>query len=128
MSAYTYKKNTLGSDMWKATEVAGLPPVAQQILASPLNSGLNTIATPHQLLISLNPVLGKEVGVRTICKTPMLNRLVMRVDKSIRQWEISHKTNFDTATVKSPALLAPLERNLKSRSCVLVGGVFSWSV
>ena len=114
-SAQTYGKDTLGSDNWKATDVDSLPDRCLGGIACSMNQSVQSVAMPHQLLLPLNSCLGKpQGGCRTICKTPMLYRLTVRTDNSVRQWEKSCKTSFDCATVKSSALVAALERGVQA--------------
>ena len=65
-----YKKETLGSDVWAPASIRSLPNCARAALASAVQEGFSRVALPHQWLLSLNPLLGKASGCRTICKTP----------------------------------------------------------
>ena len=49
---------------------------------------------------------------RTINKTPMLYRMILRMDGEIRQWELDNKSKFDAACIGSSALTAALKRNV----------------
>ena len=65
-----------------------------------------------QNLISLNAFLGKPVGHRTVCKTPMLYRHMNRARALVSKWEVDHRASYDTAVKGSAALTAALSRNL----------------
>ena len=118
----TYRKNTLGSDLWGLTELKKLPSVLSKKFSKILNKSVIDIASPHQLLLNLNACLGKPNGdSRTITKTPMLYRMVMRANDEIRQWELENKEPFDTATIGSSALIAALLRNLKAEIAANLG-------
>lgn len=54
-----YRKDTIGSDIWKPSELRALPMMLKQHMANAISSSLNAIAIPHQNLVSLNPLLGK---------------------------------------------------------------------
>lgn len=114
-SLKVYRKDTLGCDNFKASELRVFPECALQGVASSLEQAINTIAMPHQFLLSLNALLGKPSGdSRTVCKTPMLYRMLLRNDQLVRQWEMSNRAPFDSATTGASALLAALKRNLLS--------------
>ena len=82
-------------------------------IALSLQAALNSIAMPHQNLLSLNALLGKPGGdCRTVCKTPMLYRVLLRADTKVREWELKHKVAFDSAVAGASALQAALKRNL----------------
>ena len=117
-----YRKETKGSDIWAPSELRSLPEVAKAALASSIQSSLRAIASPHQQLISLNPLLGKpNNSCRTICKTPVLYRMTLRADDSVREWELANRQAYDKATVGSSALLAALRRNLVAEVAVWLG-------
>ena len=68
-----YKKETMGSDLWKPSEMRLLPQPLREPFASTINESLQAVASPHQYMISLNPLLGKPNNTcRTICKTQFL--------------------------------------------------------
>ncbi len=84
------------------------------MIASAIQRSMQTSAWPHQHLLSLHPCLGKPGGdYRTICKSPMLYRMALRADSTVRQWEVHTKQEYDTATIGSSALSAALYRNLE---------------
>ena len=119
--ASSYKKDSLGCDNWAPSEIAALPIECLNLLADALSHGFDRVAAPHQNLMSLNPCLGKPSGdCRTICKTPMLYRLFLRDNVSVREWEISHKKPYDTASIGSSALIAALLRNLQMEVATLL--------
>jgi hypothetical protein len=61
----------------------------------------------------MNPCLGKPSGgVRTICKTAMLYRIMCRIDQTIKEWELNNKQDYDSAGKGSSALGSALFRNL----------------
>ena len=70
------------------------------------------MAQPIQNMLSLNACLGKPVGHRTVCKTPMLYRHLNRARSLVSQWEVKHRQSYDTAIKGSAALTAALSRNL----------------
>jgi hypothetical protein len=81
---------------------------------------------PHQLLISLNALLGKPGnGCRTVCKTPVLYRMILRIDETVRKCKIENAQAYDTAKVGSSALLAALKRNLKAEVAKWLGQEFA---
>ena len=110
-----YKKNSLGGDLWSATELRGLPKFCRQDIADNIQQAFINLSWPHQQLVSLNMCLGKpNGGYRTICKSPMLYRMARRGLKGIRQWEIEHTQMYDTAKTHSSALYAALIRGFKA--------------
>ena len=105
----------MGSDSWSRDEIDGIPDEEKGALAEVLDESVKTVAVPHQNLINLNACLGKPGGdTRTITKTPMLYRMILRSDEDIRQWELENSAPFDTAKIGSSALLAALKRNLRA--------------
>jgi len=117
-----YRKDTLGIDVWSATELRGLPLPARSGLAESIDCTLSVLALPHQSLISLNALLGKpNLDDRTICKTPMLYRTLTRADKEVREWEASNAQAYDSAKAGSSALLAALARNLNAEIASWLG-------
>ena len=110
-----YKKNSLGGDLWSATELRGLPKLCRQEKAKSIQQAFINLSWPHQQLVSLNMCLGKpNGGYRTICKSLILYRMAMRGWKGIRQWEIEHTQMYDTAKAHSSALYGALIRGLKA--------------
>jgi len=110
-----YSKETMGSDVWKPSELRGLPDIAKRMFADAVQSSLRAATVPHQHLISLNPLLGKpNNSCRTICKTPVTYRMAMRANTTVREWEIANKQSYDTATIGSSALMAALRRNVRA--------------
>ena len=80
-----------------------------------VNLSLTSVAVPHQHCLNLNPCLGKPSGDRqTICKSPMMHRMTMRVDREIRGWKLDDLEDYDTARTGSSALHAALVRNLRA--------------
>ena len=80
-----------------------------------INQSLDSIAIPHQNGLNLHPCLGKPNGeCRTICKAPMLYRMIMKTDQEIREWELNTMDDYDSASVGGSALHAALQRNLKA--------------
>jgi len=121
-----YRKETLGCDVWKPSELRCLPYVAKSDISESMQSSMRNVASPHQNLISLNPLLGKpNKTCRTICKTPVLYRMALRADDSVKNWEVSNKQNYDKATTGSSALLAALGRNLKAEVAFWLGKQFA---
>ena len=125
-SLKSYKKETLGSDTWKPSELRKLPPIAKTKIASSVEVSINTLAIAHQNLISLNALLGKpNKSCRTVCKTPVLYRMALRDDDSVRAWEILNQQEYDKATIGSSALMAALKRNLAAELAHWLGNVFA---
>ena len=117
-----YRKDTLGSDNWGRNELKDLPDIALQPIVGALDYSVKTIASPLQNLSNMNPCLGKPGGdCRTITKTPMLYRMLMRADSDIRDWELKNSSPFDTARIGSSALLAALKRNLRAEIAFWLG-------
>ena len=110
----TYKKDSKGSDNWMVTELKKLPLQVLNMFTGFLNLSFQTVSNPHQSFISINSLLGKpDGGVRTICLTPMLYRMMCRIKKQhIRNWENENIQSYDTACKGSSALTAALVRNL----------------
>jgi len=110
-----YRKETMGSDIWKPSELRMLPDIIKKQFARAIQSSLRAVAIPHQHLLSLNPLLGKpNKTCRTVCKTPVAYRMTLRANTSVREWEVENKQEYDTATVGSSALMAALRRNLRA--------------
>ena len=108
-----YRKETMGSDIWKPSELRVLPEMIKSLLAHSIESSLKAAAIPHQHLLSLSPLLGKpNKSCRTVCKTPMLYRMPLRADFSVRHWEHHHTQEYDMAKEGCSALTAALKRNL----------------
>jgi hypothetical protein len=121
-----YKKDTLGGDFWKPSELRFLPPPAKRSISNACEFAINAVAMPHQIIISLNALLGKPGnGCRTVCKTPVLYRMILRADESVRTWELENAQSYDTAKVGSSALLAALKRNLKAEVAKWLGQEFA---
>ena len=119
-----YKKDSKGGDLWGATELRNLPVQVRTLLAEHINDSFQLIAWPHQQLISLNPCLGKpHGGVRTICLTPMLYRLVLRGVAGIKEWEADYVQTYDKAKTGSSALLVAIARGLRAEIGQLLGRV-----
>ena len=51
--------------------------------------------------------------------------MILRVDETVRKWEIENAQPYDTATVGSSALLAALRRNLKAEVAKWLGKEFA---
>ncbi len=117
-----YKKESKGSDSWGPSEIRALPLECKNHIAFSIQEASQKLAWPHQLLISLNPCLGKPKGdCRTVCKTPMLYRMWCRANKSVKEWEQNNTQPYDTATIGSSALTAALCRNLQMEVASLLG-------
>jgi hypothetical protein len=96
--------------------------VCLQSISDSLARALLFLVIPFQIIMSLNALLGRPSGYsRTICKTRMLYRIMCRADSDVRKWELDSARDFDTARVKSSALLAALRRNLHSEICFWLG-------
>lgn len=121
-----YKKETIGCDVWKPSDLRRLPQQAKSDLSHHICNYLNDVVVPHQNLVSLNALLGKPNGTcRTVCKTTILHRMAMRADSSVRQWENDNLQEYDKASVGSSALLAALKRNLAAEIAHWLGKSFA---
>ena len=95
----------------------------KQYVAHCIQSSLQAVSMPYQLLCPLNALLGKPNNkCRTVCKTPVLYRMTLRANQSVRAWELANIQPYDKATVGSSALLAALKRNLQAELAF-----FSWA-
>ena len=56
---FGYLKETLGSDLWAASELKALPDFVRGYIVDDLNNALSRVAVPHQWLTTLNALLGK---------------------------------------------------------------------
>lgn len=119
---HSYKKDTKGIDCISCTGLKAFPDCSRDSIAEALNKAKQSLASHYQLLVSLNALLGKPNGsVRTVGKTPVLYRMLITADKSVRQWEDNSKRDYDKASAKSSALLAALVRNVIAEVAALVG-------
>ena len=119
---YGYKKDTRGSDNWTCTELKALPDFAKSEIADALDKGIKSIAWPLQMLLNLMALLGKpNGGDRTVSKTPMLYRMVVRYLTEFKEWAIQHSQEYDSAKRGSSALRAALLRNVVSEVAVVLG-------
>ncbi len=66
-------------------------------------------------------VLGKQRGVRTISKTPMIWGMTGKCDTNVKGWEARAVGSFDTAVKGSSDLSAACLRNLMAEVAVLCG-------
>ena len=117
-----YRNDTKGSDNWTSSELKALPDHSKSELSNALNNAHLNIAQPHQHLIGLHSCLGKPSNdIRTICKTPMLYRMMCRIDRSIKNWEKLHAQSYDSANAGSSAARSALFRNLSSEIAMWLG-------
>jgi len=73
------------------------------------------MAQPIQNLIHLNAILGKPSGgTRTVCKTPMLYRIILRSRNTVVEWEDQMTGDFDTSGKGKSALIATAYRGLQA--------------
>ena len=117
IAIHKYKKDTTGCDSWKICTLKEMLDVVISDLADADKLSFEMVAQPHQSLLSLNSVLGKLAGGgRTICKTPMLNRVSNLVTDSVSQWEanLAKDCTYDKARKGSSALDAALARGLEA--------------
>ena len=85
-SLNVYNKETIGSDIWKPSEIRGSPMICKDHLSSTVQRPLRAVSMPHQLLRPLNALLGKpNEKLRTVCKTPVLYRVTLRNNESVRK-------------------------------------------
>jgi len=120
-SANSYKKNSLGGDAWGPKEVANLPDVSLAGLTDALNVSKKLATVAHQNRFNLHPLLGKKIGFRTVCKTPMLYRLDSRTDTTVMDWEINNSGSFDSCVPGASALDAAILRNAQAEAASLTG-------
>ena len=66
--------------MWTKDELAALPNVVLGEISDACKVSLDCATVPIQNLTSLNVCLGKETGHRTIVKTPMIYRLINKLE------------------------------------------------
>lgn len=67
----SYKKNSKGVGSWQIGELTSPPKVITDEIAQALAHASQTVASPYQHSICLNPMLGKPGGgERNICNTP----------------------------------------------------------
>ena len=117
-----YKKDTKGIDVWTITILKQLPDICISHLADAMKHSVDLVAIAHQMLISLNALLGKPGGgVRTIAKTPMLYRIFNNVTNAVQNWEEQYIKSYDTARKGFGALDAALQRNLAAEVAQLLG-------
>ena len=114
-----YTKGSLGGDLWHPSELKGIPPLAREEIASQIDFAFQSLAWPHQSIVSLNPCLGKpNGGCRTICKTPMLYRMALRglkfEEPSWDKWERMFTQSYDKAKRGSSCLLTALAKGLRA--------------
>ena len=103
-----------------AQELALLPHVSSGAIVEALNAALHDFSMPHQLLLNLNPLLGKlsskdKQECRTICKTIMLYRIMTLCDEQVDSWAdklIHENFDYDTSGKNRSALKAALVRSV----------------
>ncbi len=101
-SVSSYKKTSLGSDMWQAkSDLANLPFVALGGITDDIDAQIKACTIPHQQLLNVNALLGKQEGCRTISKTPMVWRMIGKCDTTVKNWKSLEAGSFDTA-VRTP--------------------------
>ena len=115
-----YAKETKGSDVFTPSTLRLLPVYAKRALANAVQWAINNVVVPHQWLLSLNALLGKPKGCRTVSKTPVLYRMALRSESDVRQWEIDNAQEYDTATLGNSALYAALTRNIQAEVATLL--------
>ena len=124
-SAASYRNTSFGSDMWSAQEVAHVPILLLESLATALRTSFNSCCAAYQMLCNLQGCLGKPGdGHRTITKSPILYRLTCREGNhrdTIRQWEDSICLANDSAKKGSSAKKACLKRSFFSELFCLCG-------
>ena len=109
-AAHKYRKRSKGDDHWIKEAIVAIPKFCRAENASVLSSASHLLVQPYQCLLNLNPLLGKPVGHRTICKTPMLYRFVSKHMHSIESWEIDTKAPNDACSKGSSALVTAMAR------------------
>ena len=96
-----YKNSTPGSDLWTSRTLKQMPYIVISQIFDACKNVYANVRTPHQSLVSLNPVLGKPGGgVRTISMFPMLSsRTINKVSQSVRRRDANtgDKCRYDSA-------------------------------
>ncbi len=117
-----YTKTSTGSDFWRANaDLAQLPFVSLGGIADAIDAQLKACTVPHQQLLNVNAILGKEEGCRTISKTPITWRMIGKCNTSISDWESAEAGSFDWAVKGQSALSAACLRNLVAEVAVILG-------
>ena len=115
-------KTGLGADLWVLRLWAELPDAALKTLIG-LTYLVQQGILPMQTLVVLIGLMPKPAGgERPIALTPMLYRLVMRLNKSsIAEWDEEKAGFWDTAIRGSSCLRAALARALRMEVAVAQG-------
>ena len=92
----SYKKTSAGSEMWHAkSDLANLPFVALGSVTDAIDAQIKACTIPHQQLLNVNALLGKQEGCRTISKTPMMWRMIGKCDTVVKDgspWRLGLST------------------------------------
>ena len=107
-----YPDRSTGIDNWKAIETINIPPVAKDGIAKSIQTQIRLLAAPIQNLVNLHPLLGKPIGRRTVCKTPMLYRSLCRFFDQLDSWDKNNPYPHDTAQTGNSAIFAAAVRNV----------------
>jgi hypothetical protein len=112
-----YNRESRGIDMWKASELKGLPRMCMILHADCIKFSIVKLAWPIQILISLQAILGKLFGVRTVTLTSLLYAIWNRSQDEVRNWEKEFAGDYDTCRPGSSALHAAVCRSAKAEIC-----------
>ena len=113
-AAKKYKKSSKGSDHWLASELANLPDEVLSPIADAVDLGIVMLSWAHQMLLEINPELGKPGGgERTISLTPKIYRLWTKTRKMVLSgWQNDNAAHYNAAKKGSSALKAAAWRAL----------------
>jgi hypothetical protein len=103
--------------MWKASELKGLPRMCMVLHADCIKFSIVKLAWPIQILLSLQALLGKVFGVRTVTLTSLLYAIWNRSQDEVRTWEKEFAGDYDTCRPGSSALHAAVCRSAKAEIC-----------
>ena len=116
-----YSRESKGVDMWKSNEFKALPIDCIKLHASAVQVSIQKLAWPFQIVVSLQALLGKVNGVRTITLTSLLYSIWNRSQKQVRLWELEFVGEYDTCKPGSSALIAALGRAARAEICFWIG-------
>ena len=105
-----YSRESRGVDMWKSSEFKVLPVECIHLHAAAIQTSVRVLSWPIQINISLQALLGKVKGVRTITLTSLVYSIWNRSQKQVKMWENHFSGDYDTCRPGSSALLAALGR------------------
>ena len=116
-----YSRESRGVDMWKSSEFKVLPVECIHLHAAAIQTSVRLLAWPVQINISLQALLGKVKGVRTIALTSLVYSIWNRSQKQVKMWENHFSGDYDTCRPGSSALMAALGRAARAEICFWLG-------